>query len=288
MARIRSIKPEFFTDSDLSELSPLHRLFFAGLWCHVDREGRAEDKPKELKVKILPYDDCNADALLQDLHDAGFIERYVVDGKRYLGIPNFLRHQHPHIKEPQSTIPAPTRGHETPAPDESSSGPVLEPGQSVGYGKGVVMGREGNGSGNGHGKEITTEVANSATSSSAKPRDNVKTHATWSAFAFAYQTRYGVEPVRNAKVNGQLAKVVDRLGEEAPQVAGHYVKSNRALYVSSKHCVDLLLRDCEGLRTEWATGRTVTDTEARQADRKQNNLGIAEKLIAESRANAGK
>lgn len=280
MARIRSIKPEFFTDSDLAELSLLHRLFFAGLWCHVDREGRTEDKPKELKVKIVPYDECDADKILQDLHDAGFIERYTAAGKHYLCIPNFLRHQHPHVKEPKSTIPEPYLRHETPAPDESSANTVPEQGQSVGYGKGMVMGREGGGHGKGReGKGVTTGEP-----SSEKPKDNVKTHAAWTAYAFAYQTRYGVPPVRNAKVNGQLAKLVDRVGDEAGPVAAHYVKSNRALYVSSKHCVDLLLRDCEGLRTEWATGKTITDTEARQADRKQSNLSVAEKLIAEERA----
>jgi hypothetical protein len=39
--------------------------------------------------------------------------------------------------------------------------------------------------------------------------------------------------------------------------------------------VDLLLRDCEGLRTEWATRRRVTDTEARQADQHQASVDAA-------------
>ena len=89
----------------------------------------------------------------------------------------------------------------------------------------------------------------------------------WDAYASAYLDRYRTEPVRNAKVNGQFAQLAKRLpGDEIEHVVRWYVASNAALYVRSKHCVDLLLRDCEGLRTEWATGSRMTDTEARQID----------------------
>jgi hypothetical protein len=89
----------------------------------------------------------------------------------------------------------------------------------------------------------------------------------WGAYASAYLDRYRTEPVRNAKVNGQFAQLAKRLPEdEIEHVVRWYVASNAALYVRSKHCVDLLLRDCEGLRTEWATGSRMTDTEARQID----------------------
>jgi uncharacterized protein YdaU (DUF1376 family) len=94
------------------------------------------------------------------------------------------------------------------------------------------------------------------------------TAATWEAYAGAYHDRYGVEPIRNAKVNGQLSQFIDRIPrEEAPLVAAYFVTSNRSLYVSARHCVDLLLRDAEGVRTEWATGRSVTETQARQMDK---------------------
>ena len=105
----------------------------------------------------------------------------------------------------------------------------------------------------------------------------------WSAYSEAYGRRYAVDPVRNAKVNGQLAQLGKRLGAEAPDVARWYVASNVGMYVRSSHCVDLLLRDAEGLRTEWATGRHVTQTQARQADRKQSNFSIAQTLLAEGR-----
>lgn len=94
---------------------------------------------------------------------------------------------------------------------------------------------------------------------------------TWESYAFAYQVRYGTQPVRNAKVNGQLSQLVRRLGsEEAPRVAAFYLTHNKALYVSARHATDLLLRDAEGLRTEWATGVKATTGEAKNAERKDD------------------
>ena len=71
--------------------------------------------------------------------------------------------------------------------------------------------------------------------------------------------------------------------EEAPAIAAFYVRSNKALYVRDKHPVGWLLKDAETLRTEWATGRQGTDTEARQADRTQATGNVFTKLIQEAK-----
>lgn len=109
MARIRYIKPGFFKNEYLAELDPLARLLFIGLCCWADREGRLEDRPHRLKAEILPYNGCDVDRLLANLADSpeGFILRYEVDGKAYIQISNFLRHQRPHPDEQASKIPPP-------------------------------------------------------------------------------------------------------------------------------------------------------------------------------------
>src|SRR5438132_6602197 len=107
MPRARNLKPSFFTNDELAELSPLTRLLFAGLWTIADREGRLEDRPKRIKTEVLPYDVCKINRMLQDLHDHGFIFRYATEGRQYIQILAFVKHQNPHVKEGPSTIPAP-------------------------------------------------------------------------------------------------------------------------------------------------------------------------------------
>jgi len=104
MARIRTIKPEFFQDTELSDL-PIHtRYFFIGLWTQADREGRLEDNPKRLKIQLMPWDDVDCEKMLTEL-SGHFITRFLADGKKYIQINSFSKHQRPHMHEPKSTIP---------------------------------------------------------------------------------------------------------------------------------------------------------------------------------------
>ena len=107
MGRSRNIKPGFFKNDLLAEIDPLGRILFAGLWCIADREGRLEDRPKRIKAEVLPYDQCDVSALLDTLADSGFILRYQVNSVCYIQIQNWAKHQHPHVKEAASEIPAP-------------------------------------------------------------------------------------------------------------------------------------------------------------------------------------
>lgn len=98
----------------------------------------------------------------------------------------------------------------------------------------------------------------------------------WNAYATAYETRYKTAPVRNAKTNSLCATAVQRLGAtEAPEVVAFYVKHPLAFYFQRGHALDLFVRDAEKLRTEWATDRRITQTEARQ----QDGTGAHQQLI---------
>ena len=110
MPRIRYLKPEFFTDEDLAELSFQARLFYAGLWCHADKAGRLEDRPKYFKAVIFPYDNTKVEKILELLcrnkrNGTPFIQRYSVDGNRFLQILKWDDHQKPHNTEKESKIP---------------------------------------------------------------------------------------------------------------------------------------------------------------------------------------
>lgn len=126
MARARNIKPGFFTNDELADVDPIGRLLFIGLWTMADREGRLEDRPRRIKAEVLPYDDADVDMLLKSLEESGFILRYTAGNDRYIQVLNFDKHQNPHMKEPESTIPAPclSGAKPEPAPEEPPSCPA--------------------------------------------------------------------------------------------------------------------------------------------------------------------
>ncbi|WP_265350108.1 helix-turn-helix domain-containing protein [Stenotrophomonas maltophilia] len=112
--------------------------------------------------------------------------------------------------------------------------------------------------------------------------------ATWTAYATAYRERHSVAPVRNAKVNANVRQIVQRLGHsEAPLVAAWFLTVNERYVVQNMHDLGALLTKCEAYRTQWATGRQVTEEAARQTDKTQTNLGAADAakaLLAQRRA----
>jgi len=113
MPRIRYLKPEFFTDEDLAELPFQTRLFFEGLWCHADKEGRLEYRPRYLKAMIFPYDDVDVEKEIEILAKAkgsgkSFIRLYYTpEGLPLIQIVNWAKHQRPHHTEKDSVLPAP-------------------------------------------------------------------------------------------------------------------------------------------------------------------------------------
>lgn len=111
MARARNIKPGFFKNEELAELSAIHRLLFVGLWTLADRNGVLEDRPRKIKLELLPYDTFDAEQVLGDLESKGFILRYKVEQLTLIHITNFSKHQNPHHTEKSSGLPIPPEVH---------------------------------------------------------------------------------------------------------------------------------------------------------------------------------
>lgn len=111
MARIRTIKPEFFRHEELfqaeSESGLPLRLAFAGLWTACDREGRFKWSPKALKLDCLPYDDVDFSRVLDALATRGFIVKYSSENNLYGYVPGFSRHQVINNREAPSKLPQP-------------------------------------------------------------------------------------------------------------------------------------------------------------------------------------
>lgn len=135
MARQRLLHPDFFSHELLGECHPLTRILFQGLWCHSDRRGVLEDRPKRLKTLILPFDDHDVDAALtvlaskRDSSGVPLIVRYSAGGFRLIWVPKLSKRNSPHPREAPNDFPLPTQEQIdglTPKP-ASGAEPVASP-----------------------------------------------------------------------------------------------------------------------------------------------------------------
>lgn len=288
MARSRNIKPGFFSNEHLAELDFATRLLFIGMWTEADREGRLEDRPRRLKMALFPADNVDIESMLSGLESYGFIRRYAASGCRAIQIVSWAKHQNPHVKEAKSTIPAEVF---EPAPDwyEESTGQApceygSFPADSLSLDS---LSSDSLIPASPIEDQNLLPVAGAQAASNVKvlkpkaPRQKTDAQIananTWDAYTIAYLDRYGVEPVRNAKVNSQIAQLVQRLGaDEAPQVAMFYVTVNDSFFIRASHELGLLVQRAEGIRTQWLTGRQVNAVTARQMENTQANINAAQ------------
>jgi len=74
-----------------------------------------------------------------------------------------------------------------------------------------------------------------------------KTFAAWLAYAIAFNAKYRQWPIYNATIGGQMAKVVERIGQDiAPLTARYYVEAVKTPAIADNcHPIASLLRHCE-------------------------------------------
>lgn len=133
MARARLIKPAFFGDVTLSEVSRDARLLYTGLWQLMDRRGLMEYHPKLVKRDLFPYDDDVGAPIIEgwvaELARIGRLRVVRFEGKRYLHCPHLPKHQSfHHREEPNALIP----GAVALAPDEARADVPGQPQASPG------------------------------------------------------------------------------------------------------------------------------------------------------------
>jgi len=101
MARIRSIKPEYWTSEQVMEVSRDARLLFIGLWNFCDDGGNHPASAKTLKAEVFPGDDdVTASTVMQwvdELIEQGLLVEYEVDGKEFWHVTGW---HHQRIDQP--------------------------------------------------------------------------------------------------------------------------------------------------------------------------------------------
>lgn len=101
MARIRTIKPEFWSSAQVMECSPIARLMFVGMWNFADDAGRMPLSPKTIKAQVFPCDTLPLETItgmVEELAANDLVRHYTVDGKEFLQITGWY---HQRIDKPQ-------------------------------------------------------------------------------------------------------------------------------------------------------------------------------------------
>jgi hypothetical protein len=111
MARIRTVKPEFWTDEKMAKLSRDARLVYIGIWNHSDDKGVCRGNPTLLRSQIFPFTESpyfdhdmtleKFTGLLKELEQMRRIYKFSVDGEDFYMVKNFPRHQR--IDRPSAT-----------------------------------------------------------------------------------------------------------------------------------------------------------------------------------------
>ena len=110
MARIRTIKPDFWEDEKLAKLPVYARLLFIGTWNFADDNGALLANPVLMKSHIFPYEDIGISTIsewIDMLVENGMLIRTTYNGKDYLVIRKFLIHQKINRKSIRINIPLP-------------------------------------------------------------------------------------------------------------------------------------------------------------------------------------
>lgn len=109
--RIRSIKPEFWRDPDTTGRWPGDlKLFYVGLWCVADDQGRFAWDADLIAADLFPFDrTADVAGLLERLRATGRVMRYEAAGRAFGFLPKFAKHQK--INRPTaSRLPPPPEG----------------------------------------------------------------------------------------------------------------------------------------------------------------------------------
>ncbi len=123
MARIRTIKPEFFTSLTIDALSLEQRLTFIGLWTYCDDDGRCKYDPRLIRAALWPLSERSPDDVADDirgLSEASLITHYVVGERSFLAVNGWREHQRINRRTP-SKVPGPDSGEIRPLTSKNES-----------------------------------------------------------------------------------------------------------------------------------------------------------------------
>lgn len=128
--RIRSIKPEFWSDTKVARWDTFTRLLYIGLWSVADDYGCGTAEPAIIAASLFPFDLSRnpeetlrqVNAAITTLSQSGRISLYTVGDEAFFHVLHWREHQR--VDRPsKSRIPRPEEGVEIPPPKPQAAAP---------------------------------------------------------------------------------------------------------------------------------------------------------------------
>lgn len=246
MARIRTIKPEFWSDGSIHRLSDSCALFFVALWNFSDDFGFFSCDTLDLSLKCPRWRSQSIHRMLCALSDAALIR---IDSKHCVG--QVLGWEHQRIKDRRAS---PWNNEKI---EWDGKLPDAPRSQKNGLGK-ERSGRERKG----EEYKPRAEIRRAETPTpdevvdlfgSGEPIRDEKTLGSeiWDSYSNAIRTRYEITPIRNAKTSSQCKQLGERLGRDAIEVAAFFVAHPDAVLRRDQHPLGILLAKAETFHAQW-------------------------------------
>lgn len=268
MARIRSIKPEFWSDKKIADLPKATALFFIALWNFADDQGIFETDSRALSLQVPMYRSQDIHKMLNALWKAGLIKRSPIDG---IALISGWKHQ-----KIDKARDGKWKNREIKWLEWSDSTNGSESSSNIRRKDRIGSDKIGSD------RMVATGVA------ALEPVGPSVVSQTWQAYEEEYERRYRVKPTRNAKVMGQVTQFCKRVpAAEAPSIVRFFLSHPKSFYVQKLHEFGLCLADAESLRTQFLAQTTVTDSmlsEYRRRATETRTRGIAE-ILADKEKN---
>ena len=205
MARIRTIKPEFFHDEDLASCSPYARLLAIALLQLADKEGRMRWIPIQAQAHAFPWEALDLSPLLHELQSIGYLRIYTIEGREYADIPGFTKHQRINGKEAQQESKIP--------PYEQS----VESGKQKGKPECFPekrLGAQGRGTGEMEREDIKNTSASDDAGAVDRPKYSDSFEAFWSEYPNKKDKAKAYAAWKRKKLDSMSAQLIERVRDQ--------------------------------------------------------------------------
>jgi hypothetical protein len=266
--RIRSIKPEFWTDDKVAGLPKATALFFIALWNFADDQGIFEDSSKSLSLRIPIFRSQDIDKMLNALWKAGLIMRSTSDG---LVLVSGWRHQkidRPHDgKWKGKEIQWLPYFDSTKPRDQSSTGSDRIGSDSIGS------------------DLLATESKVVAIASTPKSKPKAPASKSNPSFELVqhwkseFKAVYGNEPIPAGKEWGSAKNLLRFVPlERAKRLVTAYLGMKDHWFITKRHSLAVMLDNLDAVNTFLETGNTVNRTQIAQIEKAEASLSQLDRV----------